>query len=63
MEKLSGISRNLHQVLKSLADLFVLYGIAEQSGSFIEVRKMQKSQVTWSQLLGSDLPGFCGWRG
>ena len=38
MEKLSGISLNLHRVLKSLADIFVLYGIIENSGSFIEVR-------------------------
>ena len=39
MEKLTGISQNLRRVLKSLADLFVLYGIAENSGSFIEVRQ------------------------
>ncbi len=40
MEKLSGVSTNLRRVLKSLADLFVLYGIAENSGSFLEVRKI-----------------------
>ena len=39
MEKLSGVSTNLRRVLKSLADLFVLYGIVENSGSFLEVRK------------------------
>ena len=38
LEKLSGVSTNLRRVLKSLADLFVLYGIAENSGSFLEVR-------------------------
>ena len=38
MEKLSGISENLHRVLKSLADLFVLYGIVENSGGFLEVQ-------------------------
>ena len=37
MEKLSGISQNLCRVLKSLADLFVLYSIAENSGGFLEV--------------------------
>lgn len=37
MEKLSGISQNLRRVLKSLADLFVLYSIAENSGGFLEV--------------------------
>lgn len=37
MDKLSGICRNLHGVLKSLADLFVLCGLMENSGSFIEV--------------------------
>lgn len=37
MKKLSGIiSPHLQQVLKSLSDLFVLFGIAENSGSFIE---------------------------
>lgn len=39
MDKLSGVSSNLRRVLKSLADLFVLYGIAENSGSFLEVRR------------------------
>ena len=39
MEKLSGVSLNVHKVLKSLADLFVLYSIAENSGSFLEVRE------------------------
>ena len=39
METLSGVSSNLRRVLKSLADLFVLYGIAENSGSFLEVRE------------------------
>ena len=39
MEKLSGVSTNLLRVLKSLADLFILYGIVENSGSFLEVRK------------------------
>ena len=39
MEKLSGVSSNLRKVLKSLVDLFVLYCIAENSGSFLEVRE------------------------
>lgn len=39
MDKLSCVSSNLRRVLKSLADLFVLYGIAENSGSFLEVRR------------------------
>ena len=39
MEKLSGVSLNVRKVLKSLADLFVLYCIAENSGSFLEVRE------------------------
>lgn len=38
MKKLSGISPHLQQVLKSLSDLFVLFGIAENSGSFMEVK-------------------------
>lgn len=45
MEKLSGISQNLRTVLKSLADLFVLYGITENSGSFIEVRDIEASSL------------------
>ena len=45
MEKLSDISQNLHTVLKSLADLFVLHGITENSGSFIEVRDIEASSV------------------
>ena len=40
MKKLSGISPNLQQVLKSLSDLFVLFGIAENSGSFLEVKML-----------------------
>ena len=39
MEKLSGASSTLRGVLKSLADLFVLYCIVENSGSFLEVRE------------------------
>lgn len=45
IEKLSGISRSLRTVLKSLADLFVLHGITENSGSFIEVRDIEGSSV------------------
>lgn len=40
MKKLSEISPNLQQVLKSLSDLFVLFGIAENSGSFLEVKML-----------------------
>ena len=39
MENLSGVSPNSRTVLKSLSDLFVLWGITENSGSFLEVRK------------------------
>ena len=39
MEYLSGVSPNSRTVLKSLSDLFVLWGITENSGSFLEVRK------------------------
>ena len=39
MDKLSGVSSSLRRILKSLADLFVLYCIAENSGSFLEVRR------------------------
>ncbi|KAL9961620.1 hypothetical protein ACROYT_G030602 [Oculina patagonica] len=45
MEKLSGVSTNLRRVLKSLADLFVLYGIAENSGSFLEAGVLDCSQI------------------
>ena len=45
MEKLSGVSSSLRRVLKSLADLFVLWGIAENSGSFLEVRKQPLCNV------------------
>ena len=37
MENLSGVSSSLGRVLKCVADLFVLWGIAEDSGSFLEV--------------------------
>lgn len=45
MDKLSGICRNLHGVLKSLADLFVLCGLMETSGSFIEAGVLSTQQV------------------
>ena len=47
MEKLSGISQNLRTVLKSLADLFVLHGITENSGSFIEVGDIEASSLVY----------------
>lgn len=37
MENLSGVSSSLRRVLKCVADLFVLWGIVEDSGSFLEV--------------------------
>ena len=37
MENLSDVSSSLRRVLKCVADLFVLWGIAEDSGSFLEV--------------------------
>lgn len=37
MENLSGVSLSLRRVLKCVADLFVLWGIVEDSGSFLEV--------------------------
>ena len=37
MEKLSAISHKLRLVLKALADLFVLWSVVENSGSFLEV--------------------------
>ena len=37
MENLSGVSSSLRTVLKCVADLFVLWGIVEDSGSFLEV--------------------------
>ncbi|KAJ7388681.1 Acyl-coenzyme A oxidase (Acyl-CoA oxidase) [Desmophyllum pertusum] len=45
MEKLSGVSSNLRRVLKSLADLFVLWGIAENSGSFLEAGVLDCGQI------------------
>ncbi|XP_073251487.1 peroxisomal acyl-coenzyme A oxidase 1-like [Porites lutea] len=45
IEKLSGISQNLRTVLKSLADLFVLHGITENSGSFIEPGILNEKQL------------------
>lgn len=71
IEMLSGVSSNLHRVLKSLADLFVLYGIAENSGSFLEVRKKSINhlmyyrfpkmwwRVTIQQLLVGDIMSRC----
>ena len=37
MENLSDVSSSLRRVLKCVADLFVLWGIVEDSGSFLEV--------------------------
>ncbi|KAL9961614.1 hypothetical protein ACROYT_G030588 [Oculina patagonica] len=45
MEKLSGVSTNLRRVLKSLADLFVLYGISENSGGFLEAGVLDCAQI------------------
>ncbi|XP_068705320.1 peroxisomal acyl-coenzyme A oxidase 1-like [Montipora foliosa] len=45
VENLSGISLNLHHVLKCLIDLTVLYGIAENSGSFLEVGVLNGHQI------------------
>ncbi|KAJ7391545.1 Acyl-coenzyme A oxidase (Acyl-CoA oxidase) [Desmophyllum pertusum] len=45
MEKLSGVSSSLRRVLKSLADLFVLWGIAENSGSFLEAGVLDCGQI------------------
>ena len=39
IQKLSGVTSSLRRVLKSLADLFVLYCIVENSSSFLEVRE------------------------
>ena len=47
IEKLSGISQNLRTVLKSLADLFILHGITENSGSFIEVGDIEASSLVY----------------
>lgn len=45
MENLSGVSPNSRTVLKSLSDLFVLWGITENSGSFLEAGILNCSQI------------------
>ena len=60
MEKLSGISQNLCRVLKSLADLFVLYSIAENSGGFLEVHVYCNTNQLINQFFCVTLPFWTG---
>lgn len=45
MKNLSGVSPSSRRVLKSLSDLFVLWGITENSGSFLEAGILSCSQI------------------
>ncbi|XP_058950187.2 peroxisomal acyl-coenzyme A oxidase 1-like [Pocillopora verrucosa] len=45
MENLSGVSSSLRRVLKCVADLFVLWGIVEDSGSFLEAGVLNCAQT------------------
>lgn len=45
MENLSDVSSSLRRVLKCVADLFVLWGIAEDSGSFLEAGVLDCAQT------------------